>query len=61
MQKVIREEFKYCTIIAVAHRLDTIMDFDMIATLNAGKLVEFDTPAALMARDSAFKKLYESR
>lgn len=61
MQRVIREEFKHCTIIAVAHRLDTIMDFDMIATLKAGRLVEFDTPAALMACDSAFKRLYESR
>jgi len=28
MQKVIRQEFKDCTIIAVAHRLDTILDFD---------------------------------
>jgi ATP-binding cassette subfamily C (CFTR/MRP) protein 1 len=61
MQRVIREEFKHCTIIAVAHRLDTIMGFDVIATDKAGELVEFDTPAALMARDSAFKRLYESR
>ncbi|WPG98015.1 hypothetical protein R9X50_00079900 [Acrodontium crateriforme] len=60
MQKIIREEFDDCTIIAVAHRLDTILDFDMIATLEAGRLVEFDTPNALMARDSAFKALYES-
>lgn len=60
MQRVIREEFRDCTVIAVAHRLDTIMDFDMVATLKAGQLVEFDTPAALMARDSAFKRLYES-
>jgi len=61
MQRIIREEFEHCTIIAVAHRLDTIMDFDMIATLRAGRLVEFDTPVALMARNSAFKKLYKSR
>jgi ATP-binding cassette, subfamily C (CFTR/MRP), member 1 len=60
MQQVIREEFGECTILAVAHRLDTIMDFDRIAVLKAGKLVEFDTPKALMSRDSAFKALYES-
>lgn len=61
MQKVIREVFRDCTIIAVAHRLDTIMDFDRIATLQAGQLVEYDTPEALMKRDSALKTLYESR
>jgi ABC-type multidrug transport system fused ATPase/permease subunit len=60
MQKVIREEFKACTIIAVAHRLDTILDFDKIALLGAGELKEFDTPQALLARPSAFKELYDS-
>jgi ABC-type multidrug transport system fused ATPase/permease subunit len=60
MQKVIREEFKDCTIIAVAHRLDTILDFDRIALLSAGELKEFDTPQALLGRPSAFKELYNS-
>jgi ATP-binding cassette subfamily C (CFTR/MRP) protein 1 len=60
MQQVIRKEFKYCTIIAVAHRLDTILDFDKIALLSAGELKEFDTPQALLARPSAFRELYNS-
>lgn len=60
MQKVIRDEFSDCTIIAVAHRLDTILDFDKIALLSKGELTEFDTPKALLARDSAFKELYNS-
>ena len=60
MQKVIREEFRDCTIISVAHRLDTIIDFDRIAVLAAGKLIEFDTPDNLLARPSAFKELYET-
>lgn len=60
MQGIIREEFEGCTIIAVAHRLDTILDFDRIALLGSGKLVECDTPAALLGRDSAFKELYDS-
>ncbi|MCJ1434939.1 hypothetical protein MMC27_004309 [Xylographa pallens] len=60
MQKVIREEFKACTILAVAHRLDTILDFDKIALLSAGELKEFDTPQALMSRPSAFRALYNS-
>ncbi|KAL2067058.1 hypothetical protein VTL71DRAFT_1482 [Oculimacula yallundae] len=60
MQEIIRKEFHDCTIIAVAHRLDTILDFDRIALLSRGELAEFDTPQALLGKDSAFKKLYDS-
>ena len=60
MQKVIRSEFNDCTIIAVAHRLDTILDFDRIALLSGGELLEFDTPKALLGRPSAFRELYNS-
>lgn len=60
MQCVVREEFADATVIAVAHRLDTILDFDRIALLRDGKLVEMDTPSELLGRDSAFKELYYS-
>lgn len=60
MQRVIREQFVDCTILAVAHCLDTILDFDRVALMRDGELVEFDSPKALLARDSAFKELYES-
>ena len=59
MQKIIREEFKDQTIIAVAHRLETILDFDRIAVLEKGKLKECDTPKALLKGPSAFKDLFE--
>ena len=60
MQKVIREEFRDATIVCVAHRLDTILDFGRIALLGGGELKELDTPTALLGRDSLFKELYNS-
>ncbi|KAF2500059.1 hypothetical protein BU16DRAFT_578086 [Lophium mytilinum] len=59
MQRLIRTEFANCTIIAAAHRLDTIIDFNAVAILNRGKLVEYDSPQRLLSRESAFKELYQ--
>ncbi|KAI9709499.1 MAG: hypothetical protein M1820_003259 [Bogoriella megaspora] len=60
MQRVIRQKFAHHTIIAVAHRLETIMDFDRIAVLDQGSLLEYDQPHVLLGRDSRYKALYES-
>ncbi|RDW82931.1 cyclic peptide transporter [Coleophoma crateriformis] len=60
VQRVIREEFKHATIISVAHRLNTILDFDRVALLDNGELIEFDSPQALLGHPSAFKELYSS-
>jgi ABC-type multidrug transport system ATPase subunit len=59
MQRLIREEFANRTIIAVAHRLNTVLDFDRVAVLEKGVLLECDEPMALLARPSAFKTLYD--
>ncbi|KAH0283877.1 putative multidrug resistance protein, partial [Aureobasidium sp. EXF-3399] len=50
VQKVIRDDFATCTVIAIAHRLETISAFDKIAVLDRGKLVAFDSPAAILRR-----------
>lgn len=61
MQRVIREKLSDRTIIAVAHKLDTILDFDRVALLDGGELIEYDDPYTLLATpDSAFSKLYAS-
>ncbi|KAL3427034.1 hypothetical protein PVAG01_00542 [Phlyctema vagabunda] len=60
MQRIIQDEFRGCTTICVAHRLDAILDFDRVVVLDAGALVECDAPAALLARPSAFRTLYEA-
>jgi ABC-type multidrug transport system ATPase subunit len=56
IQNSIRTELKGVTVITVAHRLKTIGDSDKVMVLDAGKLVEFDTPANLLKRQSGFFK-----
>lgn len=60
MQRAIREEFKEHTIIYVAHRLDAILEFDRVAVMDKGSLVEIDEPKKLLARDSMFRALYHA-
>ncbi|KAL2524409.1 ABC transporter C family member 2 [Abeliophyllum distichum] len=61
IQKTIREEFKSCTMLIIAHRLNTIIDCDRIILLDAGQVVEYDTPEMLLQNvDSAFSKMVQS-
>ena len=62
MQRIILEHFTDCTIIAVAHRLETIRNFDRIAVFENGRVVEYGRPGALLAdAGTKFKVLWESR
>jgi ATP-binding cassette subfamily B protein/subfamily B ATP-binding cassette protein MsbA len=47
------------TVIAVAHRLTTISDFDAIAMMEDGRVIEFGTYEELIAAGGAFKQLAE--
>ncbi|XP_050287870.1 ABC transporter C family member 2-like isoform X2 [Quercus robur] len=61
IQKTIREEFKSCTMLIIAHRLNTIIDCDRIILLDAGQVLEYDTPEELLSNEgSAFSKMVQS-
>ncbi|KAL8091136.1 hypothetical protein AgCh_040297 [Apium graveolens] len=61
IQKTIRKEFKFCTMLIVAHRLNTIIDCNQILLLDAGQVLECDTPKALLLNEqSSFSKMVES-
>jgi ABC-type multidrug transport system fused ATPase/permease subunit len=57
LQAALRADFIGCTILTIAHRISTVIDYDRILVLDAGKIVEFDSPKVLQTRDSLFARL----
>uniref|UniRef100_A0A8C1G117 Uncharacterized protein n=1 Tax=Cyprinus carpio carpio TaxID=630221 RepID=A0A8C1G117_CYPCA len=48
IQNTIRREFSHCTVLTIAHRLNTILDSSRVMVLDSGKIVEFDSPSVLL-------------
>ncbi|KAG6713738.1 hypothetical protein I3843_05G153700 [Carya illinoinensis] len=58
IQETIKEETRGCTVITVAHRINTVIDNELVLVLDEGKVVEYDSPAQLLKdNSSAFSKL----
>ncbi|KAL3972080.1 microtubule-associated serine/threonine kinase [Sarotherodon galilaeus] len=54
IQNTIRKEFSDCTVLTIAHRLHSIMDSSRVMVLDAGKIVEFDSPSNLLEKEGHF-------
>ncbi|XP_049811217.1 ATP-binding cassette sub-family C member 5-like isoform X6 [Schistocerca nitens] len=58
VQSTIESEFQHCTVLTIAHRLNTVMHCDRIIVMDKGQVVEMDTPRYLLSNpDSVFNMM----
>jgi len=60
VQETIAREFKDCTVLCIAHRLKTILNYDKILVLEKGELEEYDTPMELYNKEGIFRQMCEN-
>lgn len=48
IQQTVAEAFRDCTVLTIAHRLETIMNYDKVMVLGDGRVLEYDTPLNLL-------------
>jgi ABC-type multidrug transport system ATPase subunit len=56
IQTTIREEFRHCTVLTIAHRLETISDYDIIVVMDQGKVVEVGSPLMLLSDQASLSQ-----
>jgi len=57
LQEAVTKSFSGATIISVAHRLDTIIENDLILVLGSGEVLEYGSPAELIALNGHFTSM----
>merc|ERR1712232_1057185 len=61
IQKMLRTRFPNTTLLTIAHRLNTIVDYDCVLVMDAGRAAEFDAPAKLLEnKNGIFSQLVDA-
>ncbi|TDZ40639.1 ABC transporter atnG [Colletotrichum spinosum] len=62
VQRLVRDEFRNHTVVAIAHRLETVADFDRVVVMDKGRVVEVGNPQSLLAQQKGgqFRKLWDA-
>ena len=48
IQKAVRDAFKGATVLTIAHRLDTVSDYDLVVVLGDGKVIAVGPPTEII-------------
>uniref|UniRef100_A0A4W6CKQ2 ABC-type glutathione-S-conjugate transporter n=1 Tax=Lates calcarifer TaxID=8187 RepID=A0A4W6CKQ2_LATCA len=57
IQSTIRTQFDDCTVLTIAHRLNTIMDYSRVMVMDRGTVIEMDSPSQLMCLQGHFYQM----
>uniref|UniRef100_A0A7N6BNZ9 ABC-type glutathione-S-conjugate transporter n=1 Tax=Anabas testudineus TaxID=64144 RepID=A0A7N6BNZ9_ANATE len=57
IQSTIRTQFEDCTVLTIAHRLNTIMDYTRVIVMDRGHISEMDSPANLITQRGQFYRM----
>uniref|UniRef100_A0A4W6BWQ9 ABC-type glutathione-S-conjugate transporter n=1 Tax=Lates calcarifer TaxID=8187 RepID=A0A4W6BWQ9_LATCA len=57
IQSTIRTQFEDCTVLTIAHRLNTIMDYTRVIVMDRGHISEMDSPTNLIAQRGQFYRM----
>ncbi|KAI1289990.1 putative multidrug resistance-associated protein [Halotydeus destructor] len=54
IQRTIKDQFQRCTVLTVAHRLNTIIDTNKVLVMDGGQVKEYDEPHQLLQNKGLF-------
>ena len=61
IQNLIRREFTDKTVLCIAHRLQTVLDYDKILVMGNGRILEFDEPNKLLQANGVFASMVHKK